>query len=105
LSTACASEIEVICSILGLLFSMIAMHADDLPVISDSEAFSHLGQNVQVPGLVFAVPSNRLGTTFIVQESLAGGGPKNHSVINGRPHPDLDRQSFPGRPWLDARAI
>ena len=70
MSTACASEIEVICSILGLLFSMIAMHADDLPVISDSEAFSHLGQNVQVPGLVFAVPSNRLGTTFIVQESL-----------------------------------
>jgi hypothetical protein len=70
LSTACASEIEVICSILGLLFSMIAMHADDLPVISDSEAFSYLGKNEKVPDLVFAVPSSRIGTTFAVQKSL-----------------------------------
>ena len=67
---ASASEIEVICSILGLLLSMIAIHADDLPVISDSEAFSYLGQNVKVPGLVFAVLISRLGTAFIVQESL-----------------------------------
>ncbi len=67
MSTASASEIEVICSILGLLLSMIAIHPDDLPVISDSEAFSYLGQNVKVPGLVFAV---RLWTAFIVQESL-----------------------------------
>jgi hypothetical protein len=70
LSTASASEIEVICSILNLLLSMIAIHADDLPVISDSEAFSCLGQNVKVPGLVFAVLISRLGTAFIVQESL-----------------------------------
>ena len=49
---------------------MIAIHADDLPVISDSEAFSCLGQNVKVPGLVFAVLISRLGTAFIVQESL-----------------------------------
>ena len=68
-ATASASEIELICSILGLLFSMIAMHADDLPVISDSEAFSCLGQNVKVP-LVFAVLIRRLGAAFIVQESL-----------------------------------
>ena len=49
---------------------MIAIHADDLPVISDSEAFSYLGQNVKVPGLVFAVLISRLGTASIVQESL-----------------------------------
>ena len=70
MSTASASEIEVICSILNLLLSMIAIHADDLPVISDSEAFSYSGQNVKVPGLVFAVLISRLGTAFIVQESL-----------------------------------
>ena len=49
---------------------MMAIHADDLPVISDSEAFSYSGQNVKVPGLVFAVLISRLGTAFIVQESL-----------------------------------
>ena len=70
MSTASASEIEVICSILGLLLSMIAIHTDDLPVISDSEAFSYLGQNVKVPGLVFAVLVSRPGTASIVQESL-----------------------------------
>jgi hypothetical protein len=70
LSAASASEIEVIFSIPGLLLSMIAIHADDLPVISDSKAFSYLGQNVKVPGLVFAVLISRLGTAFIVQESL-----------------------------------
>jgi hypothetical protein len=49
---------------------MIAIHADGLPVISDSEAFSYLGQNVKVAGLVFAVLISRLGTAFIVKESL-----------------------------------
>jgi hypothetical protein len=49
---------------------MIAIHANDLSVISDSEAFSYLGQNVKVPGLVFAVLISRLGTAFIVQEGL-----------------------------------
>jgi hypothetical protein len=62
---------QIICSILGLLLlSMIAIHANDLSVISDSEAFSYLGQNVKVPGLVFAVLISRLGTAFIVQEGL-----------------------------------
>jgi hypothetical protein len=56
--------------ILGLLLSMIAIHADDLPVISDSEAFSYLGQKVKVPGLVFAVLISRFGTAFVVQEIL-----------------------------------
>src|SRR5260370_27628986 len=49
---------------------MTTVHADDLPVISDSEAFSYLGQNVKVPRVVFAVLISRLGTAFIVQESL-----------------------------------
>jgi hypothetical protein len=49
---------------------MIANHADDLPVIGDSEAFSYLDQNVKVPGLVFAVLISRLRTPFIYPESL-----------------------------------
>jgi hypothetical protein len=68
-ATASASEIELIGSIFGLRLSMITIHANDLPVISDSEAFSCLGQNVKGP-LVFAVLIRRLGTAFIVQESL-----------------------------------
>jgi hypothetical protein len=48
---------------------MIALHADDQRVTSDSEAFSYSGQNVRVPGFVFAFLS-RLGTAFIFQESL-----------------------------------
>jgi len=49
---------------------MIAIHADDLPVTSDSQAFSYLGQNVRVPGVVFAVLISQLGTAFIFRESL-----------------------------------
>jgi hypothetical protein len=49
---------------------MIAIHAADQPVTSDSEAFSYSGQNVRVPGFVFAVLISRLGTAFIFQESL-----------------------------------
>jgi hypothetical protein len=49
---------------------MIAIHADDLPVISDSEAFAYLGQNVKVPGLIVAVLIRRLGVAFIAQESM-----------------------------------
>jgi hypothetical protein len=48
---------------------MIAILADDLPATSYSEAFSYLGQNVKVPGLLFAVLISRLGA-FIVQKSL-----------------------------------
>ena len=105
LSTASASEIEVIFGILDLLLSMIAIHPDDLPVISDSKAFSYLGRNVKVPGLVFAVLISQLRTTFIVQESLTLVARKTIRLINGRPQPDLDRQSFPCRSWLDTRAI
>ena len=61
---------EVKCSIFDLLLSIIAIHAEDLPVISDSEAFSHLGQNVKAPGLIVAVLIRRFGAAFIVQGSL-----------------------------------
>jgi hypothetical protein len=43
---------------------------DDLPVISDSEAFSYLGQNGKAPDLLFVVLISRLGTAFMVPESL-----------------------------------
>src|ERR1700692_3381128 len=49
---------------------MMAIPALYLPVISDSEAFSHLGQSVKVPASVFAVLINRLRIAFIVQGSL-----------------------------------
>jgi hypothetical protein len=45
------------------------MHADDLPKISDSDAFSYLGENVRVPASVFAVLAGRR-TSCIVQGSL-----------------------------------
>jgi hypothetical protein len=63
--SASASEFEVIFSILGLMLSMIATRADDLPVINDSEAFQYVGKAVEVRGLVFAVPISLLGTAFI----------------------------------------
>ena len=69
-AAASASETDLICSIPGLLLSMIAIHADDLPMISNSEAFSYIGRNAKVAGLVFAVLISRVGTAFIVQESL-----------------------------------
>jgi hypothetical protein len=48
---------------------MTAKHARPA---SDSGAFSHLGQNVEVPGLVFALLIRQLGTALIiiVQDSL-----------------------------------
>jgi hypothetical protein len=69
-ATAGASEIEVRCSIFVLLFSMIAIHADNLPVISDSEAFAYSSKCLKVPGLVFAFLISRRGTALDVQESL-----------------------------------
>ena len=39
-------------------------------MISNSEAFSYIGRNAKVAGLVFAVLISRVGTAFIVQESL-----------------------------------
>jgi hypothetical protein len=49
---------------------MIAIHADDLPVIIDSEAFACLGQSVKVSGLIVAVLMRRLGVAFIALESM-----------------------------------
>ena len=45
--SASASEFEVIFSSLGLMLSMIATRADDLPVINDSEAFQYVGKAVE----------------------------------------------------------
>jgi hypothetical protein len=62
-TTASPLEIELGCRNLALLLSMIAIPADDLPVITDSETFSDLGQNVKVPSLLF-------GIAIIMQEGL-----------------------------------
>jgi hypothetical protein len=70
-ATESASKTDLICIILGLLLlSMMAIHADNLPVISNSEAFSYLGQNTKVTGLVFAVLISRPRKAFIAPESL-----------------------------------
>ena len=63
--SASASEFEVIFSSLGLMLSVIATRADDLPVINDSEAFQYVGKAIEVRGLVLAVPISPLGTAFI----------------------------------------
>jgi len=60
---------------------MIAIHAEEVPVISNSEAFPYLGQNVKVPGVVFAVLISRLGTAFIVQENLTLAARKTIRIL------------------------
>jgi hypothetical protein len=72
LSTARASEFDVILRALGLLLSMITTRADDLPVIIHSEAFQYIGKAVEVRGLVFVLPIILLGTSFRHKESRGG---------------------------------
>jgi hypothetical protein len=49
---------------------MIAIHAEDLPVISDSEAFSYASQSQKASGSIAAVLIRRLGSAWIGQGSL-----------------------------------
>ena len=51
-------------AILGLLLCLIATHAEELPVIKDSEAIHYVGKNVEVRGFVVSVRASPLGTTF-----------------------------------------
>jgi hypothetical protein len=51
--------------ILNLLLCLIAAHADELPVIKDSEAVQYVGKIVEVRGLVVSVTISPLGTAFI----------------------------------------
>jgi hypothetical protein len=52
-------------AILSLLLCLIATHADDLPVIKDSEAVRYVGKNVEVRGFVVSVTTSPIGTAFI----------------------------------------
>jgi hypothetical protein len=52
-------------TILGLLLSLTATRADDLPVIKDSDALQYIGKNVEVRGLVVSVTTSPLGTACI----------------------------------------
>jgi DNA/RNA endonuclease YhcR with UshA esterase domain len=47
------------------LSCLIAVHADDLPVIKYSEAARYVGKRVAVRGLVVSVATSPLGTAFI----------------------------------------
>ena len=52
-------------AILSLLLCLIETHADDLPVIKDSEAVRYVGKNVEVRGFVVSVTTSPIGTAFI----------------------------------------
>ena len=52
-------------AILGLLLCLIALDAEELPVIKDSEAIQYVGKNVEVRGFVVSVTTSPLGTAFI----------------------------------------
>jgi hypothetical protein len=52
-------------AIFSLLLCLIAVRADELPVIKDSEAVQYLGKNVEVRGLVVSVTISPLGTACI----------------------------------------
>ncbi|MBV8640050.1 MAG: nucleotide-binding protein [Verrucomicrobia bacterium] len=56
---------RVFSAILGLLLCLIALHAEELPVIKDSEAIQYIGKNVEVRGFVVSVTTSPLGTAFI----------------------------------------
>ena len=52
-------------AIVGLLLSLFATRADELPVIKDTEALQYVGKNVEVRGYVVSVTTSPLGTAFI----------------------------------------
>jgi DNA/RNA endonuclease YhcR with UshA esterase domain len=52
-------------AIVGLLLSLFATRADELPVIKDTEALQYVGKNVEVRGFVVSVTTSPLGTAFI----------------------------------------
>jgi len=52
-------------AIFGLLLCLIALGADELPVIKDSEAIHYVCKNVEVRGFVVCVMTSPLGTAFI----------------------------------------
>jgi len=52
-------------AILGLLLCLIATRAEELPVITDSEAIQYVGKNVEVRGFVVSVTTSPLETTLI----------------------------------------
>jgi hypothetical protein len=52
-------------AIFSLLLCLIAAHADELPVIKDSDALHYVGKNVEVRGLVVSVTTSPLGTAGI----------------------------------------
>ena len=53
-------------AIVGLLLCLIAIRADELAVIKDSEAIQYVGKNVEVRGFVISVTTSPLGTAFII---------------------------------------
>jgi hypothetical protein len=62
---------------------MIVKRADDVPVISNSEAFSYLGQNVKTSGLGLAILINRLWAALMVQKSLTQVSRKTIGLLMG----------------------
>jgi hypothetical protein len=59
------SDMRPLFAILGLLFCVTAIRADELPIITDSEAIQYVGKNVEVRGLVVSLTTSPLGTACI----------------------------------------
>ena len=49
----------------GMLLCLTMAHAENLPLINDSEAADYVGKNVEVLGLVVSVTTSPLGTSCI----------------------------------------
>ena len=60
-----APDMRLLFAVLGLLLSLVAARANELPVIKDSEAVQYVGKNVEVRGFVVSVTTSPLGTAFI----------------------------------------
>jgi hypothetical protein len=58
-------DMRTFLAILGLVLSLIAARACELPVIKYSEAVQFVGRNVEVRGVVVSVTTSPLGTAFI----------------------------------------
>jgi hypothetical protein len=66
--------------VLSGLFLTVALQAQTPPIIPDSEASAHVGQNVTVEGIVSAVTTSRKGNTFINFGGIYPGT-RHHSGI------------------------
>ena len=59
------SGVRSLLTMCGILLCLTMAHAENLPVINDSEAVQYVGKDVEVLGLVVSVTTSPLGTSCI----------------------------------------